>query len=98
MVMAKTGKEAISYIHKNGMPAVILMDVVLPGVDGIETARTIRQLFEEPAPIIFLTALSDRETVERCKKVGAADYIVKPFRPSYLIGRIRVALGLERDA
>ena len=77
---------------------MILMDVVLPGVDGIETARTIRQLFEEPAPIIFLTALSDRETVERCKKVGAADYIVKPFRPSYLIGRIRVALGLERDA
>ena len=98
VVMAKTGKEAISYIHKNGMPAVILMYVVLRGVDGIETARTIRQLFEEPAPIIFLTALSDRETVERCKKVGAADYIVKPFRPSYLIGRIRVALGLERDA
>ena len=97
VIMAKSGKEAISYIHKNGMPSVILMDVVLQGVDGIETARTIRQLFEDPAPIIFLTSLSDSKTVEKCKKVGAKDFILKPFRPSYLLGRIRVALGLDGD-
>ncbi len=97
VVMAKSSREAISYIHKNGMPALILMDVILPDVDGVETTRVIRQLFEEVAPVIFVTALSDIDTIQKCRDVGATDFIVKPFRPTYLMHRIKVALGLVRD-
>lgn len=96
VVMAKNSKEALHYIAKNGMPAIIIMDVLLPDVNGIETARIIHDLYGADTPIIFLTALSDRETVEQCRRVNAADYIVKPFRPTYLLDRLNVALGLAR--
>ena len=96
VIMAKSSKEAMHYIHKNGMPAVILMDVLLPDVNGIETTKIIHDLYGKDTPIIFLTALSDRETVQQCRDVGAADYIVKPFRPTYLLERLNVALGLHR--
>lgn len=94
--MAKSSKEALQYIRKNGMPAIILMDVLLPDVNGIETARIIHDTYGTETPIIFLTALSDRQTVQQCREVNAADYIVKPFRPTYLMERVNVALGLDR--
>ena len=78
------------------MPAVILMDVLLPDANGIETTRIIHDLYGKETPIIFLTALSDRDTVQQCREVGAVDYIVKPFRPTYLLERLNVALGLHR--
>ena len=78
------------------MPAIILMDVLLPDVGGIETTQIIHDLYGNETPIIFLTALSDRQTVQQCRDVGANDYIVKPFRPTYLLERINVALGLNR--
>jgi len=96
VIMAKNSKEALHYIHKYGLPSLILMDVLLPDVNGIETTRIIQDLYGKETPIIFLTALSDRETVQQCRDVGAIDYIVKPFRPTYLLERINVALGLYR--
>lgn len=97
VAMARSGKEALSYIQKKEIPAVILMDVLLPETDGIETARKIRELFKERIPIIFLTEVSDRDTILKCRAVGGIDYVVKPFHPLYLMERIRVALGLERE-
>lgn len=96
VIMAKSSKEALGYIRKHGMPAIILMDVLLPDVNGIETTRIIHELYGTETPVIFLTALSDRQTVQQCRDVNATDYIVKPFRPTYLIERINVALGLDR--
>ena len=96
VILAKNSKEALHYIHKKGVPSIILMDVMLPDVNGIETANVIRDLYGKDTPIIFLTALSDRGTVQQCRDVGAIDYIVKPFRPTYLLERINVALGLHR--
>ena len=96
VIMAKNSKEALHYIHKYDLPALILMDVLLPDVNGIETTKIIHDLYGKETPIIFLTALSDRETVQQCRDVGAADYIVKPFRPTYLLERINVALGIYR--
>ena len=96
VIMAKNSKEALHYIHKYGLPSLILMDVLLPDVNGIETTKIIHDLYGKETPIIFLTALSDRETVQQCRDVGAVDYIVKPFRPTYLLERINVALGLYR--
>lgn len=96
VIMAKNSKDALHYIRKNGMPALILMDVMLPGANGIETTKIIRELYGKEVPILFLTALSDKETIYQCRAVGANDYIVKPFRPTYLLERINVALGLNR--
>jgi len=96
VILAKNSKEALHYIHKKGLPAIILMDVMLPDVNGIETTNIIHDLYGKDTPVIFLTALSDRGTVQQCRDAGAIDYIVKPFRPTYLLERINVALGLHR--
>ena len=96
VVMVKSAKEAMQYLLKNGVPSLILTEVMLPDADGVDLAKTIHQLYGKDTPIIFLTALSDRETVQRCRDAGAVDYIIKPFRPMYLLERANVALGLQR--
>ena len=96
VVMAKNAKEAMQYLLKNGLPSLILTEVMLPDEDGVDMIKTIHQLYGKEVPVIFLTALSDRETVQRCRGVGAVDYIIKPFRPTYLLERVYVALGMQR--
>lgn len=96
VVMAKSQKEAMQYLQREGAPALILTEVLLPDGSGIDMAQTIHQLYGKELPIIFLTGLSDRATVQKCREVGAVDYIVKPFRPMYLLERVNVAIGLQR--
>ena len=93
---AKSQKEAMQYLLKNGAPAVVLTEVMLPDGNGIDMVKTMHQLYGKEFPIIFLTGLSDRATVQKCREVGAVDYIVKPFRPMYLLERVNIALGLQR--
>lgn len=96
VVMAKSQKEAMQYLLKNGAPALVLTEVTLPDGNGIDMAKTIHQLYGKELSIIFLTSLSDRATVQKSREAGAADYIVKPFRPMYLLERVNVATGLQR--
>ncbi len=71
-------------------PDLILLDVMLPGIDGIEVARQIRA--ESMVPIVMLTAKSDTQDVVLGLEAGADDYMVKPFEPSELVARIKVRL------
>ncbi len=71
-------------------PDLVLLDLMLPGVDGIEICTQIRQ--ESGVPIIMLTAKSDTADVVRGLESGADDYIVKPFNPKELVARIRTRL------
>ncbi len=71
-------------------PHLVLMDLMLPGTDGIELMRTI--LATNDMPIIFLSAYSQADVVTRAYEMGASDYIVKPFTPTELAARIRSAL------
>lgn len=96
VVMTKNQKEAMQYLLKNGVPSLVLTEVKLPDGNGIDMVKMIHQLYGKEVPIIFLTALSDRVTVQNCREAGATDYIVKPFRPMYLLERVNVALGLQR--
>ena len=96
IIMVKSGMEAIDYIKNNKHPDLILMDIILPQLDGVETVEIIRTEISDKIPVMFLTALSDRETVKRCRDVNAVDYIVKPFRPLYI--RERVHAALEGDS
>lgn len=71
-------------------PDLVLLDVMLPGLDGIEVAEMIRA--ESGTPIIMLTARTDTRDVVRGLEAGADDYVVKPFNPVELIARIRARL------
>ncbi len=80
-------------------PDLVLLDVMLPGMDGIEVAKAIRA--ESMVPIVMLTAKGDTHDVVRGLEAGADDYMVKPFNPSELVARLKVRLrrsGIEGDS
>src|SRR5206468_9392613 len=71
-------------------PDVVLLDLMLPGMSGIDVCRAIR--LESGTPIIMLTAKSDTVDVVLGLESGADDYVVKPFKPKELVARIRARL------
>ena len=77
-------------------PAVILLDIMMPGLDGFETCRHLKT---EPAtkdiPIIFMTALSDKDEKIKGFDVGGVDYITKPFQTEELLARVRTHLTIR---
>ncbi|MFD1720080.1 MtrAB system response regulator MtrA [Amnibacterium endophyticum] len=88
-VFCADGAEAMG-AFRTTRPDLVLLDLMLPGVDGIEVCRSIRG--ESGAPIIMLTAKSDTSDVVTGLEAGADDYIVKPFDPKELVARIRTRL------
>jgi CheY-like chemotaxis protein len=96
LVRARSGEEAMKALLRADF-ALILMDVVMPGMDGFETAAHIRRLDQtRDVPIIFLTAF-DRtpEYALRGCSVGAADYLTKPFDPWVLRAKVEVFVDLN---
>lgn len=83
------GTEALEKFREM-RPDLILLDLMLPGLDGIEVCSRIRA--ESGVPIIMLTARTDTVDVVRGLEAGADDYVVKPFNPTELIARIRTRL------
>src|SRR5688572_27559863 len=97
IVHAGSGEEALKAAERQEF-ALILMDVMLPGIDGLETARRLRVRSEtKHVPIIFLTAY-DRvdEQVERAYALGAVDFLFKPIVPPMLVSKIAVFVDLHR--
>jgi two-component system KDP operon response regulator KdpE len=86
---AKTGEEAVESVRKN-KPDLILLDVNMPGMGGIEACREIRRASE--APIIMLTVRNAERDKVLALDAGADDYVVKPFGIEELLARIRAAL------
>lgn len=83
------GAQAMDAFHKT-QPDLVLLDLMLPGRDGIEICRSIR--LESGVPIVMLTARSDSQDVVTGLESGADDYIVKPIKNKELIARIRARL------
>lgn len=77
-------------------PSLVLLDIMLPGLDGIRVCRAIRKV--SGVPIIMLTARSDTTDVVRGLEEGADDYVAKPFKPKELIARIRARLRTQGPA
>lgn len=87
-----SGEQAIRFLQTNPKPDLILMDVEMGGISGVETARWIRENIEEEIPIIFVTGVTDQKIVQQCRELQARDYIVKPYKPIYVQECIRKAL------
>ena len=82
-------QEALAFMHEQ-KPHLALLDLMLPGTDGIELMKEILEISE--VPVIFLSAYGQDHFIARAIDMGAADYVVKPFSPTELTARIRGAL------
>lgn len=93
--LVTSGQMALRFLEKR-MPDLILLDINMPEMDGLETLRQIRANHDyKDIPVIFLTAKTDPETEVECLKLGAADFIGKPFVPQVMRSRIARTLELE---
>lgn len=96
LVVARSGTEALKSILNDEF-AVILLDVNMPDMDGLETASLIRRYRRtERTPIIFITAYADEMQTSRGYELGAVDYILTPINPHVLRSKVRVFIDLYR--
>lgn len=94
-VEAVNGIEAIEKFTEE-QPDLVLLDVVMPGLSGFDVAPKIRQLAKGPyLPILFITALEDKDSLVRCLEVGGNDFATKPFDRHILIAKIRAHLKIR---
>ncbi len=95
MLVATDGVSAIEQA-KYAQPNLILLDVMMPGIDGFETCQRLKANTETQAiPIIFMTALSDSKYKVQGLEMGAVDYITKPFQQKEVIARVKLHLHLK---
>jgi CheY-like chemotaxis protein len=87
VIVAKNGIEAIA-LAQSHHPQLILMDIQMPRMDGLEATRQIRETVAQPIPIIALTALAMPGDADRCRDAGANDYLAKPVKLKQLAATV----------
>ena len=96
-IFATTGEEALEAVRSE-KPSLILLDIMMPGHDGLSICRMLKNDAEVSGiPIIFLTAKAERENVVEGFHAGGVDYVVKPFSAEELIARVRTHLDLYKS-
>ena len=93
----KSGQAMLDYISANGSPDLILLDINMPGMDGFETLKRLRELEADKneTPVIFLTADENEESETKGLSLGAMDFVKKPFIPDVLALRVRHIIDLN---
>jgi signal transduction histidine kinase len=95
VAIATSGDRALQQVEKY-LPDLILLDVMMPGIDGFETCRRLKASDRtRQIPIIFMTALSDTDSKIKALALGAVDYIAKPFQEQEVIARVKTHLQLH---
>jgi DNA-binding response OmpR family regulator len=90
---AKSGLEAVSLINNNFLPDIILLDVDMPGMNGFDTLRKLRETeTASDIPVIFLTGVSTPDAELEGLSAGGVDYITKPFVSEILLARLKIHL------
>ncbi|RME05585.1 MAG: DNA-binding response regulator [Anaerolineae bacterium] len=89
VVAAYNGKEALDQV-RTALPSLVLLDVMLPDMDGFQVLKTIREFSN--VPVIMLTAKGEEDDRVRGLELGADDYVTKPFSPRELVSRVRAVL------
>lgn len=91
-ILAENGRDAMEIIEKQ-LPDLILLDILMPGMNGYEVLRLIKNNNNlRHIPVIMISAVDETESVVRCIEKGADDYLIKPFNPTLLKARIGVCL------
>ena len=97
--VAGSGEKALKLMAGGVLPDLVLLDILMPGMDGYEVCRRMRDDSRmRQVPVIFVTAKSDSEDEEQGLDLGAVDYITKPISPAITLARIRTHLSLKRAA
>jgi signal transduction histidine kinase len=96
VAIATSGERALKQIARE-QPDLVLLDIMMPGIDGFETCRRLKA---NPAtcdiPVIFMTALADTEHKVKALELGAVDYVTKPFQAQEVVARVKTHLQLRR--
>lgn len=89
VIEANSGQQALDMVRSR-MPNLVILDVMMPGLDGFETLQILREISQ--VPVIMLTAKSEEEDRIRGLELGADDYVTKPFSPRELMSRVKAVL------
>ncbi len=97
LILLKSGNQALLHIKKNGFPDLILLDIEMPEMSGVEVAERINEITKGTVPILFVSSICDKETVLLCKEQNAVGYIAKPYKSVYIKSEIeRVLNGWDK--
>ena len=94
---ATSGEEALRIAAETPRPDMVLLDVLMPEMDGFEVCRQLKENAETAAiPVIFVTAMDDQINEEHGLEIGAVDYISKPASPAVVRARVKLHLHLQQ--
>ena len=97
ILVAKNGEQALKLTFADMPPDLILLDILMPGIDGYEVCRQIKaESKTQQIPIIFLSAMSGDMDETKGLELGAVDYITKPFSPAIVLARVKTHLKLKQ--
>ncbi len=95
VVVALSGKEALKMVKKNEID-IILLDIMMPDMDGYEVCEILKSKQKtKDIPVLFITAKTDEDSIEKAYDIGGVDYVTKPFKSKELIARIKTHLKLN---
>lgn len=89
VAVATEGKSALAMVNER-IPGLIILDINMPGMDGLEVLKRIRE--NTNAPVIMLSVINDADTISEALTAGADDYMGKPFETRELVARVKVQL------
>lgn len=95
VIPSTSGEDALALIKEESID-LVLLDILMPGMDGYTVCQRLKNQPDiQDIPIIFITAKSDEESIEKAYDLGGADYVTKPFKPKELLARVKVQLKLQ---
>lgn len=96
LIVALNGNKALQMVEKNDID-IILLDIMMPNMNGYEVCNILKSnLQTKHIPILFITAKTDEESIEKAYDVGGIDYVTKPFKPKELLARVKTQLENQR--
>ena len=95
VIVAKSGEECLALLHRT-MPKVLVLDIMMPAMDGIETCKRARKMVGENVRILFLTAADAMETVRACLEAGGDDYLMKQGSPQAVVERVNRLASINK--
>ena len=97
-VVAKDGEQALNRVFSGSVPDLILLDIMMPGIDGYEVCERLKaDPRSKHIPVIFISAMSDAVDEEKGLLLGAVDYIAKPVSPPIVLARVKTHLALSQQ-